>query len=90
MQNEKQNKREQAFELEKYVGKRVQVSFLGGIQVCGQLKRHDPQLNLVLEDAKMTKTPDMEYPGTEELLACAPSTITCKGASISSIDLLDR
>ncbi|OAG31189.1 U6 snRNA-associated Sm-like protein LSm7 [Nematocida displodere] len=89
MKDDKGGKREQVFDLERYSGKIVQISFFGGIQVCGRLKGYDQILNIVLENAKMTKTPDTECPEVEALFNEKPSTFMCKGTSICSIDLLE-
>ncbi|KAH9386965.1 U6 snRNA-associated Sm-like protein LSm7 [Nematocida major] len=82
------NKREQVFDLEKYVGKRVKISFFGGISVVGTLLGYDQLLNLVLEGAKICEF--LESDGNAALhglRAESPSSMVCKGASICSIEL---
>ncbi|KAI5190585.1 U6 snRNA-associated Sm-like protein LSm7 [Nematocida sp. AWRm77] len=89
MKEEREDKREQVFDLKKYLGRNVEISFFGGMQLCGVLKGYDQILNLVLDNAYMTKCPDTEEASNIEALCTAPpSTIMCKGVSISSIDLL--
>ncbi|KAI5171471.1 U6 snRNA-associated Sm-like protein LSm7 [Nematocida sp. LUAm3] len=88
MKDEKEDKRMQVFELEKYIGKNVEVSFFGGIQLSGRFMGYDKILNIVLEEAKITKAPNEETAEAMHLWGSGPSTITCKGASICSIVLL--
>ncbi|KAI5192150.1 U6 snRNA-associated Sm-like protein LSm7 [Nematocida minor] len=87
----KASKRDQVFDLEKYVGKNVKISFFGGIQVAGKLLGYDQLLNLVLENARMVA---FMNPEEEESLAGLfsepPSSMMCKGVSICSIDLLSE
>lgn len=88
MREEKEDKRMQVFDLEKYIGKNVHVTFFGGIEMSGRLKGYDQILNLVLEEARMVNIPGSEDAQIEHLYSSAPSTITCRGASICSIDLV--
>lgn len=90
MQEEnKTSKRDQVFDLEKYVGKAVRICFFGGIEVTGKLLGYDQLLNLVLQDGRMVTFPEQEEDlNLKELCGESPSSMVCKGISICSIDLI--
>ncbi|KAI5187462.1 U6 snRNA-associated Sm-like protein LSm7 [Nematocida homosporus] len=89
MKEDRANKRVQVFDLEKYLGKMLQISFFGGIQICGRLTGYDQILNMVLEEAKMTKIAETDCAEVSSLCQEKEATIMCKGSSICSIDLLE-
>lgn len=89
MQEEnKTNKREQVFDLEKYVGKEVRITFFGGIEVSGRLVGYDQLLNIVLEKGKVVEFISTEGGTAIDPCTEPPSSMMCKGVSICSIDLL--
>ncbi|EHY65020.1 U6 snRNA-associated Sm-like protein LSm7 [Nematocida ausubeli] len=89
-EEEKASKRDQVFDLEKYVGKKVRICFFGGIEVTGCLLGYDQLLNIVLGDGKMASFSEQEDKSLDlgELMQEAPSSMMCKGVSICSIDLM--
>ncbi|KAI5180269.1 U6 snRNA-associated Sm-like protein LSm7 [Nematocida sp. AWRm80] len=89
MKEDRAQKREQVFDLERYINKTVIVSFLGGIQVRGVLKGYDQLLNMVIEKGKMIKVPDTESTDLNMLCNEPEGSIMCKGSSVCSIDLVD-
>lgn len=90
MREERESKREQVFDLEKYLGKKVLISFFGGIQLSGKLKGYDQILNIVLSQATLIQGSDTEASSAiKELYKTPASSIMCKGVSICSIDLLE-
>ena len=90
MREERENKRVELLDLGPYMGKSVQISFFGGIQVRGYMRGYDTTMNVVLENARMVKVPDSECPEIEVLCKDTPSSMLCMGSSICSVDVLER
>lgn len=87
-EDNKTSKREQVFDLEKYVGKNVRISFFGGIQVSGKLLGYDQLLNIVLENGRVVSFVETEEEIIKKISSDGPASMMCKGVSICSIDLL--
>ncbi|OAG33270.1 U6 snRNA-associated Sm-like protein LSm7 [Nematocida sp. ERTm5] len=89
-EDEKTSKRDQVFDLEKYLGKDIRICFFGGIEVTGCLLGYDQLLNLVLENGRMVSffNPENELPDLKDLISQPPTSMMCKGISICSIDLM--
>lgn len=90
MREEREGKRVETLDLAPYMGKNVQISFFGGIQVHGYLRGYDQALNVVLENARMSKIPDSECSEVEELCREPLSSMLCKGSSICSVDVIEK
>lgn len=92
MGGERENKEEQVFDLGRYMGKKVQIGFLGGVEIIGIVRGYDPMLNVILEKARVSKGPETN-PGDiagSVLNMLEGSIMMCKGTSIASIDLLSN
>lgn len=92
MGGERESKEELAFDIGKYLGKKVQIGFLGGVEVVGVVRAYDPLFNVVLEKARVSKGPETG-PGDASgsvLDMLEGSVMMCKGTSIASIDLLSE